>query len=70
VNRLSPTSPKGVGGIYPHPGERDVREGGNFQSWACAGAVNGGAACGRARFDTIYKKEMVQPLDSVQVELG
>jgi hypothetical protein len=69
VNLLSPTSQKGVGGIYSPPGERDVREGGNFQSWACAGAVNGSAACGRSRFDTIYKKKMVQPLDNVQVEL-
>jgi hypothetical protein len=32
-------------------------------------AVIGGAACGRARFDALDKKEMVQPLDSVQVEL-
>jgi hypothetical protein len=33
------------------------------------GAVSGGAACGRARFDAVYEKEMVHPLDIVQVEL-
>jgi hypothetical protein len=33
------------------------------------GAVSGGAACGRTRFDAVDEKEMVQPMDSVQVEL-
>jgi hypothetical protein len=46
-----------------------VREGGSRQSRACVGAVSGGAACGRARFDAVDEKEMVQPLNSVQVEL-
>jgi hypothetical protein len=32
-------------------------------------AVSGGAACGRAKFDVVDEKEMVQPLDSEQVEL-
>jgi hypothetical protein len=32
-------------------------------------AVSGGAACGRAGFDAVYEKEMMQPLDSVQAEL-
>jgi hypothetical protein len=45
-----------------------VREGGRYQSWACVAAVSGGAACGRARFDAV-DEEMVQLLDSVQVEL-
>jgi hypothetical protein len=33
------------------------------------GAVGGGAACGRARFDAVDDKEMVKPLDNVQAEL-
>jgi hypothetical protein len=33
------------------------------------GAVSGVTAGGRATFDAVYDKEMVQPLDSVQVEL-
>jgi hypothetical protein len=33
------------------------------------GAVCRGAACGRARLDAVYEKEMMQPLESVQVEL-
>jgi hypothetical protein len=45
-----------------------VREGGRYQSGACVVAVSGGAACGRARLDAVDEKEMVQPLDSVQVE--
>jgi hypothetical protein len=28
------------------------------------GAVSGGAACGRVRFDAVYEKEMMQPLDN------
>jgi hypothetical protein len=35
----------------------------------CVGGVSGGAACGRARFDAIDEKEIVWPLESVQVEL-
>jgi hypothetical protein len=46
-----------------------VRKGGSYQSGSCVGAMSGGAACGRARFDAVYEKEMIQPLDSVQVEL-
>jgi hypothetical protein len=46
-----------------------VREGGSCQAGACVGAVSGGAAFGRARFDAVDEKEMVQPLDGVQVEL-
>jgi hypothetical protein len=53
----------------PLPRECDVREGGRCQLGACVGAVNGGAACGRARFDAVDEKDMVQLLDSVQVEL-
>jgi hypothetical protein len=33
------------------------------------GTVSGGAAFGRARFDAVDEKEIVQPLDSVRVEL-
>jgi hypothetical protein len=40
-----------------------------MQSWACERAVCGGAARGRAGFDTVYKYEVVQPLDSVHAEL-
>jgi hypothetical protein len=29
----------------------------------------GGAAYRRARFDAVYEKQMMQPLDSVRVEL-
>jgi hypothetical protein len=39
------------------------------QFGACVGAVCGGVACGRARFDAVHEKEMMQPLDSVRVEL-
>jgi hypothetical protein len=46
-----------------------VREGGRCQSRACVGAVSGVAACGCARFDATDEKEMVQPLEVVQVEL-
>jgi hypothetical protein len=73
VNRLNLTSSKGVGGFYspPPPGECVVREGGSCQSRACkwVGAVSGGVACSHARFDAVGEKEMVQPLDNVQVEL-
>jgi hypothetical protein len=43
-----------------------MRGGGSVQSGACEGAECGVAACGRARFDTVYEKEMMQPLDSAQ----
>jgi hypothetical protein len=33
------------------------------------GAVSGGAACGPARFDAVDEKEMVHPMDTVQVDL-
>jgi hypothetical protein len=39
------------------------------QLGACVGAVCGGVACGRARLDAVYEKEIMQPLDSVRVEL-
>jgi hypothetical protein len=68
VNRLNPTSPKGVGVFLPPSGECAVRDGGSCQSRACVGAVSGCAACGRARFDAVDDKDMVQPLDNVQVE--
>jgi hypothetical protein len=41
-----------------------VREGGSSRSGACVGAV-----CGRARFDSVDEKEVVQLVDRVQVEL-
>jgi hypothetical protein len=41
----------------------------SVQSRACEGAVCGGAARGRAGLDAVYKLEVVQPLDSVRVEL-
>jgi hypothetical protein len=44
-----------------------MRGGGGVQLGACVGAVRGGAASGCAGFDTVYEKEMVQPLDSVYV---
>jgi hypothetical protein len=36
---------------------------------ACVGAVCGVAASGCAGFDAVYEKEMMQPLDSVRMEL-
>jgi hypothetical protein len=69
VNRRNPTSPKGVGGFLPPPGECALRSGGRVQLGACGGAECGGAACGRAGFDAVYEKEMMQPLDNVCVEL-
>jgi hypothetical protein len=33
------------------------------------GAMCGGAASGRAGFDAVYEKEMMQPLYGVRVEL-
>jgi hypothetical protein len=69
VNRLNPSSPKGVGGFNSLPGVCAVREGGRYQSGACVGAMSGGAACCRATFDAVDKKEIVRPLESVQVEM-
>jgi hypothetical protein len=46
-----------------------VRSGGNVQLGPCVGAVCRGAASGCARFDAVYKQEIMQPLDSVRVEL-
>ena len=46
-----------------------MREGGRCQLGAYVVVVKGGAACGRARLDAVDEKEMVQPLDSVQVEI-
>jgi hypothetical protein len=37
-----------------------VRDGGSSLSGACVGAVSGGPACGRAGFDAINDKEIVQ----------
>jgi hypothetical protein len=68
VNRLNSTSPKGDGGFYSPRGECVVREG-SSQARSCAGAVSGGAASGHARFSGVDETEMVQLLDSVQVEL-
>jgi hypothetical protein len=59
---------KGCWGFLIPPRGGDVRKGGSYQSGSCMGAVSGGAACGRARFDAVYE-ETIQPLDSVQVEL-
>jgi hypothetical protein len=36
---------------------------------ACEGAMCGGAAGGRAGLDAVYEKEVMQPLDSMRVEL-
>jgi hypothetical protein len=55
------------GSIEP-PGEYDVRSGGSVQLGACVGVMCGGAACGRARFDAVYEKEIMLPLDSVRVD--
>jgi hypothetical protein len=46
-----------------------MRGGGGVQLGACVGAVCGGVARGRAGFDAVYEEEMMQPLDSVRVEL-
>jgi hypothetical protein len=46
-----------------------VRGGGSVQSRARVGALSGGAASGCAGFDVVYEYEMMQPLDSVRVEL-
>jgi hypothetical protein len=64
VNRLNQTSSKGVGDFYSPPGECNVREGRSVQTRAYVAY----AACGLARFDAVYVKEMMQPLDSVRVK--
>jgi hypothetical protein len=46
-----------------------MRGGGGVQLGACAGAMCGGAASGRAGFVAVDEKEMMQPLESVRVEL-
>jgi hypothetical protein len=52
---------KGCWGLLlpPPPGECVVLEDGSSQSRLCVGAVRGGAACGRAGFDTEDEKDMV-----------
>jgi hypothetical protein len=56
--------------ISPPPsGECAAHGDGGCHSGVRVDAVSGGAACGRARFDAVYEKEMVHPLESVQVEL-
>jgi hypothetical protein len=47
----------------------DERVGCGCQAWADVGARRVGASCGRARLDAVDETEVVQPLDSVQVEL-
>jgi hypothetical protein len=69
ANRLNPTSPKVGGTFNSPPGECDVCAGGGCPSRVCVGAINGSTACGCARLDAVDEKEMVQPLESVQVEL-
>jgi hypothetical protein len=46
-----------------------VRVGCGCQIWAGMSARGVGAAGGCTRFDAVYEKEMVQPLDSERVEL-
>jgi hypothetical protein len=67
VNRLN--LQRGVGGFYSPPGECAERECSSYWSGACVGAVSGDAACGHVRLVAVDEKEMVQPLESVQVEL-
>jgi hypothetical protein len=47
-----------------------VRGGRGCHSGACAGVRREDSSCGRARLDAVDEKEMMQPLDCVQVELG
>jgi hypothetical protein len=44
-----------------------MRGEGSVRSWACEGAVCGGAARGSAGLDAVYEEEMVKPLDSMRV---
>jgi hypothetical protein len=46
-----------------------VRVGCGCQSGAGVGARRVGPSCGRARLDAVDEKEVVQPLNGVQVEL-
>jgi hypothetical protein len=46
-----------------------MRGGGGVHVGAYEGAVCRGAARGRAEFDAVDEKEMVEPLDSVRMEL-
>jgi hypothetical protein len=46
-----------------------VRGGGNVQLGACVCVLCGVAASGCAGFDAVYEKEMMQPLESVGMEL-
>jgi hypothetical protein len=46
-----------------------VRAGCGCQSGAGVSARSVGAASGCARFDAIFEKEIMQPLDCVRVEL-
>jgi hypothetical protein len=56
-----------VRGFYSPPGECAMRGEGSVRSWACEGAVGGGAARGSAGIDAVYEEEMVKPLDSMRV---
>jgi hypothetical protein len=59
LSLLNPTSPKGVGGLYSPLGSVScVRV--VVVSQGLCGAVSGGGACGRARFNAINEKEIVQ----------
>jgi hypothetical protein len=49
----------------PRRGERGAHGVSGCHSWARVSAIGGGAACGRVRFDAVYEKEMVQPLENV-----
>jgi hypothetical protein len=46
-----------------------MRGEGSVHSGACEGAVCGSAARGSAGFNAVYEEEMVEPLDSMRVEL-
>jgi hypothetical protein len=46
-----------------------VRSRGSVHLGACVGALSRGAACGRAIFNAVYEREILQQLDSVRVEL-
>jgi hypothetical protein len=56
-------------GVFTPPGKCVVRVGCGCQSGAGVGARREGSSCGRAILDAVHEKEMVQPLDGVQVEL-
>ena len=46
-----------------------MRGDGGVHSWACEGAMCGGAGGGRAGLDAVYEKKVMQPLDSLGMEL-